>query len=303
MKSLAEPFFLCLVASNPMNAAIKISRLTVEVDSLDTDGQATGIEVESVDDFDLAPLETRELNVRITSATAGSYRMSSVTFLFHDMLPCKQSLKKKGKRLFGTKQERLEAAYAQDTSLDISIGSAAPNIQVDLDALPSILLHGELRSVPVTFTNTGTLRINRLEVLSSVPGFLMLGDSSNLSLAAEQPTVIDLPEGGLPADQQVTVTSTVYGHLVGDSEVLLFFAFQADNATYGSTRMVHLFQVLPSITLAASFAPSLTQANIYDAELSIEHVGESLDISIDAVDLTGKDWEVVGGDLAQIDSS
>jgi hypothetical protein len=54
------------MASNPMNASIKISNLHVQVlDTANSEVPVDGISVEVVDDFELAPLETREVRCRV----------------------------------------------------------------------------------------------------------------------------------------------------------------------------------------------------------------------------------------------
>jgi hypothetical protein len=51
------------MASNPMNASIKISNLTMKIVSAKTgDVVEEGVRVEAVEDFELEPLETREVS-------------------------------------------------------------------------------------------------------------------------------------------------------------------------------------------------------------------------------------------------
>ncbi len=178
-----------------MNASIKISNLSVQVvNFVDPEAHIIGVTVDVMDDFEMAPLETREVRcmlddstliadslvtlvqvyVKVTCSEAGTYRMDAISFLFHGLLPCTQSLQRKGKRLFTTKQERLEPTYAPDNSLDFTIGPPKPNVQVDFDFVPTVLVHGELRHVDITIANTGSMAVRNVRVLPSLGGFLSL---------------------------------------------------------------------------------------------------------------------------------
>jgi hypothetical protein len=42
--------------------------------------------------------------------------------------------------------------------------------------LPSVLVHGELRQVSISITNVGSLPIQDVTVLPSIPGFLTLDE-------------------------------------------------------------------------------------------------------------------------------
>lgn len=114
----------------------------------------------------------QQVYVKVTSSHAGTYRISAISFLFHGLLPCIQSLERKGKRLFTTKQERLEPTYAQDDSLVVTVGQPKPNIQLDFDLVPTVMIHGELRQVDITMTNTGSMAVRDVKMLSSIGGFL-----------------------------------------------------------------------------------------------------------------------------------
>lgn len=111
----------------------------------------------SIEDISLDAREARLISVPITIpppvasssiATADSeVRITAVSFLFNRFFPVLESLSKRGKRLHATKEQRLTASYARDSSLDVFVVPPRPRIRAEWVELPEWLYEGETRKI------------------------------------------------------------------------------------------------------------------------------------------------------------
>lgn len=135
------------------------------------------MQVETIPEVQLAPLESRSISLRVTATSAGRLQPVQVDFSFHNILPCTQSLEKRGKRLFATKQDRLTPTYAKDKSLAIEVRGARPRIQINLELGSEPLYQGEIRKGSLVIVNTGSTTVTSLRMLVSEPGWLRFSGS------------------------------------------------------------------------------------------------------------------------------
>lgn len=113
-----------------------------------------------------------QISLSVKASSIQTLEFTHVTFAFHKLLPCRQSLTRRGKRLHATKAQRLTPTYAPDTSLSVSIRPPRPNLAVSLDALPLALGQGESSTVSIELSNTGGAPLRDLRLLVSDPSVL-----------------------------------------------------------------------------------------------------------------------------------
>ncbi len=162
--------------------------------------------------------EITQLDFSIISRIPGRITLSSINFLFHNMLPCRQLLAKRGKRLFSTKQERLEPSYAKDDSLTIQVISSRPRLCIDWQDPPQHLLEGECHHFGLTLTNKGQNRVTDLEWIAGEDGYITFvsSTSSNRSDDPGKLTVIN----GLTPDAPLLIPGLGNGLDPGQSLTL-----------------------------------------------------------------------------------
>lgn len=107
----------------------------------------------------------------------GAFRLQGISYVLDSSLSCFDDLARRGQRLVHTREQRLEPAYAPDTSLDIAICPPGPRLAIHLDELPKTMLHGETRSATLRVANSGQVGLRHLRMNCSDPSFLCLSRS------------------------------------------------------------------------------------------------------------------------------
>lgn len=158
---VGETLYVELIANNPLNAPIVLENLTVGVEP------AAAVEVQTIDQVALAPYETGAIQLAITPKSQGPFTVANASFTFHRFLPCVESLERKGKRLFATKQQRLKPMYAKDTSLTVHAEATRPRLEIELTGVPGSMLEGELVDAEITLRNKGTLGVENVQLITN----------------------------------------------------------------------------------------------------------------------------------------
>lgn len=197
-----------------------------------------------------------QIYVPIKATSLTSFKFTSVSFRFNDLLPCTESLVKKPKRLNATRNQLVTATYAEDTSLSVIIRSPIPILSISLDELPDNLYAGEARMTSITLTNTGQVALINLKAICSHPSFIIFQQhsssassstlynkqsASNASSTLSSPNYLipntpfqvplatsilsDLPT--LAAGASVTVPVLCRGDAVGNHSIKFLFTFLA----------------------------------------------------------------------------
>ena len=174
--SVGETFEVHLVVRNPLNAQLTLSDIKLNTSEL--------LHIPEITDIDLSPYEARTVIFPVTATQPSTISITSISFMFHRFFPCTQPLGKRGKRLFGTKQQRLTPTYAKDTSLTIEIGASRPRIRALLKGVPDQLYHGETVSCNFIIENTGSLPVESLEMFINEPGMITTTDTPHTDTTA-----------------------------------------------------------------------------------------------------------------------
>jgi len=167
----SETLQLELTATNPLNAPLVLSDLTVTADRPDA------VSITMIPEVTLDPYETRTIEIAITNLIATTFTVTDVSFMYHRFLPCRQSLRRRGKRLHVSKTERLTPTFAADTTLTVDIGDARPQLRAELRDLPMVLYAGEEVDAVLRLTNVGKLAVDDVQLLTNGMGMIRLRDS------------------------------------------------------------------------------------------------------------------------------
>lgn len=124
-------------------------------------------------------VDLSQVHIGITVNRKTSLQVVAINFLFHDMLPCRQSLVKRGSRLASTKQERLEPAYGNDSSLTLKVVDRLPRLEVEVLNGPVELLQGECHDFDIQLQNPGQDPIQDVHWVTNIDGYLVSSDTSS----------------------------------------------------------------------------------------------------------------------------
>lgn len=155
-----ETFHIELVAQNPLNSSLVISDIHL------TSSPANAFTVTTpVSDITLEPYETQVILIPVVVTSPSAVTIDSVNFLFHKFFPCTQSLTRKGKRLYGTKAQRINPTYGKDSTLTVDVGRPRPRLRLDLIAVPEEVYAGEQVEISLQVENTGKVAVDTLQVV------------------------------------------------------------------------------------------------------------------------------------------
>lgn len=164
-----------MLASNPLNAPLILSDITLVLDPADD------VEAETVQDITLDAYEVRPIGISVTAKKTGSISVTAVSFRFHGFLPYSQSLRKRGKRLGATKAHKLQPTYADDRSLTINVQEAIPCLRAEMLDWPQELYEGEEVDVTLRLRNTGSVPVQDLSLRLNELGWLRTRSQKGMS--------------------------------------------------------------------------------------------------------------------------
>lgn len=173
-----------LLARNPINASITISDVALAFTSQDADADFV---VETKARIVLGPMALKSLSLPCTMNREGKFRLSAVTYRLEGLVPCRESLTKRGPRLHATKAQLVTPTYGEDTSLDVSVENAGPILRADITRLPSGVLAGETARSHIKFHNAGVESLHSLRILCSHPSFVALAPSESAPVMIPPP--------------------------------------------------------------------------------------------------------------------
>ncbi|EIW66611.1 hypothetical protein TREMEDRAFT_34792 [Tremella mesenterica DSM 1558] len=241
-----------MVATNPLNAPLIISDLTITTSSID------GLEVSTLPEIILEAYETRSLSIDIKANTPVSFSLKSVEFMFHRLFPCSQSLERKGSRLHSTKEQRLTPTYAKDTSLQVRVEAGRPSVQADFVGLPDVMYAGEVLQVELKIRNTGREVVRDFGIFVGKRLSIRLAgaydpssEMTTLSNHISNPKIVPLCEDDMSPDESRTISLVLTTFDVGMIDVLALLVFASDSGE-SAQRLSAQMEVLPIISVTTS---------------------------------------------------
>ncbi|WVO13310.1 hypothetical protein L204_100923 [Cryptococcus depauperatus] len=277
-----EQFTVELVATNPLNASLIISNLSLAFSPSDCTS------ILSPNSITLDPYETRTISILVTitlPSTTSSIKLVGVSYKFHDFFPCNQTLERKGKRLHTTKNQRVTPTYAQDTSLTLTILPERPRITVELLSLPQEIYTGEQVECILKIKNIGRKSIGALDMIWNEEVIIRKKDTKHNDIVAQAPNYIapnklttiypDTIMGGDEVGILVSLTSFSPSAL----DLFGFLVFEAEDGETGSITVEHRIEIRPLAGLEALIRPIGKETTEYSAVLEVRNIsGETLRI-------------------------
>lgn len=197
----------------------------------------------TADFFDvlLTFLSSIKVSFSIRSSKLCSLQVTGIAFNLSGVVPFTQSLKKQGRRLNATREQRLTPTYAPDRSLLVKVREPKPSLKVRLESSPSDLLVGEEWGGNLILQNVGSVSLRDLRVIVDDSTSLQVlgledqdakqdseGDHLVLrnDLDLDLPRDIELPSGILEAGASIEVPIAIRGVSAGLNETRCLFVFE-----------------------------------------------------------------------------
>ena len=229
--------YVDLVARNPLDVELVLSNLALVSEP--------PLDIPALDEIILQPNESRTISFDITPTESTTFTVTSISYLFHGFFPVTQSLAKRGQRLHSTKAQRLAPTYAQDKSLTIAVGSSRPRLRVELEDLPSQLYQGEVVQGSLILHNTGSVPIDRLEMITTDCGLVVRPtDTTHNDITALMPsttnritqnTPILLSQPPIPSGDTAVVPVTFTALTTGSIDLSGLVIFGEESAAFSAS--------------------------------------------------------------------
>ncbi|WVQ94767.1 hypothetical protein IAU59_001848 [Kwoniella sp. CBS 9459] len=298
---VGEPLSVELVATNPLNAPLVLSDLTVSFDASEED-----VEVETIEEISLEPYETRVISLTVTPGSATTLHLSQVTFLFHRFFPCVQSLGRKGRRLHATKAQKLTPSYAEDTSLTVHVTPSRAILGVELIDIPETVYAGEEVEGSIRVVNRGKVGVQDLEMMWSHYGVVRrrASDITHLDTQDHIPNIIRpnssvrLHPDTISPGTEVTIPIVLCAQQSGPLDLLglIVFSKADDDDAVASSSLALYLQVNPVLVTRATIQLSGSESG--QGMVVLETMNASSEtVRIESVSGISAVWKVDGADL------
>ncbi|KAL7285211.1 hypothetical protein ACG7TL_000304 [Trametes sanguinea] len=315
--AIDETFWVDLVLRNPLDVEVSLSGLTVSVresSSKDAESNPDFVEVEELDDIVLGAKDTRTIPVAVTCKRPASLVVTHVLYEFFSLLPAKESLAVRGRRLNDTPVQRQGKVYAPDVLIKVEVEEAGQRLHAHfVDDRHLVLAQGEYKHQLLWLTNSGTRPISELWVLageedelwidgtesqeasSSSPPKTEVLQSSN-SLAPRSPYRISLeaihsaPQ--LAPGEAIQLPFILHAAHHGEQDLCMLFVFREnEGAQFHCARVTRRYEVKPILNVSASARPSASPDQMYILNLEVENITGASNVEVKQISTMSASWE------------
>ncbi|KAJ7706314.1 ER-golgi trafficking TRAPP I complex 85 kDa subunit-domain-containing protein [Mycena rosella] len=311
-----ETFYVDLVLRNPLDAEVNLSNVTVVVQDSHSETASTSqsfLEVEVVEDVTLGPRESRTIPIGVKSSRPTSLTITHAAYDFLTLLPGKESLASRGRRLQNTPAQRQHPTYAPEVLHKVDIVEATHKLLVNfVDDQGPILGEGENKYWRLWFANRGTKAIGEVWMVAGGDDEIWVGtdpndDESNASPATEisrshnsltvqEPYRIPMIGGEGSTSLQPGGTSEVsvmiHASRIGEQELSLLFVYREnDTDSFHSMRVTRSYDVRPILDITASASPCHSPDYLFLMNVELENVSGSHSIHLEQVTTLSPTWK------------
>ncbi|TCD62768.1 hypothetical protein EIP91_006412 [Steccherinum ochraceum] len=315
-----ETFWVDLAIRNPLEVDVTLSALTIllrDASSPETSDRLDFVEVEVVDDIQLGSREARTIPIGIRSSRPASLVLTHITYNFLGLLPAKETLATRGRRLQDTPQQRQNKVYAPDIMLNVQVEDALQRVQANfVDDRHLLLAEGECKRMTVKLLNSGKNPISELWIIGGPEDELWVDDdkspgpsaqitpsepefmTSTNSLAPREPHRVLIENlhssSTLESGESVDLSLILHTTLAGEHNLCLLLAYrEASGQAFYSTRLVRQYEVRPILTVTPSVQPFQTSEHEYVIDLSVVNKTTSSSIRITQATMMSQSWTTI----------
>ncbi|KAI9460993.1 ER-golgi trafficking TRAPP I complex 85 kDa subunit-domain-containing protein [Lactarius psammicola] len=310
--SVNEAFWVDLVVHNPFNSEVNLSDLTVVVagppDSPDWTPDL--IDVEVLDEIVLDPRETRTIPLSILAKRPMTLQITDVSYSFLSLLPAKESLVMRGRRLQDTPFQRQNKVYAPDVVVKVEVEDATQRLSAEFfDDNRLVLYHGERKQMRIWLSNVGTQAIGDIWLIGGHEDEFWVEESggqgavsalasetfiSDNSLLPRTPYRIPFPSTenlSLSPGANFEVPFVLHANKLGEQELCLLFTFrEGEGPSFHCVRLARFFEVRPLLSASLTFGPGQRLESLFTSCLEVRNVSASTAVTVSQVITLSPTW-------------
>ncbi|KAH7104622.1 ER-golgi trafficking TRAPP I complex 85 kDa subunit-domain-containing protein [Auriculariales sp. MPI-PUGE-AT-0066] len=305
---IGERFWVDVALQNPLPVEIVMTKVRIHVETAE---KAQRPDVETLDEIILAPKESRTVSVAVIAHHASKLRLTHLTYSFLSLLPMRESLARRGKRLDATPAQRQTPTYTPDTVLTVDVGNDAPRLDVSWTAVSRehdfayihqpgphalSLARGEVHATSLAFANVGAKPVTELWLArtmdSAVVALGRLDDnewqeviSSHSTLESPEPQQISLEQchssPKLQPGESCLVPIVISPPELGAVNVCIVALFRENSTSaFRCTRIHRSIAVHDVVETFVSAAPRANADGSFVLNLELENKGgDSVEIT------------------------
>lgn len=303
--AVGEPFWIEVELRNPLNTEITLSNFTLRVKDAATENESPeGVTIEVIDEITLHSKETRSMSITITSTKPLGLTITHASFNFLSILPCSESLSRRGPRLHTTPAQRQKPTYGPDIQTKVTVEKADRLLLANFVEEGQLdFIQGERKQLRLWFSNVGSKPIDELWLLTSNEDHVWVG-SENVDEAAASienihssnrirslmPQMIPLKETLAP-DDNVQIPVLFHANLTGERELCLLVIYrETSNDSFHSIRINQAYEVRPLLSVSLLTRPSSIGDEMFTLDVSLSNLTDSTPFEITQLSVLSPSW-------------
>jgi len=170
-----ELFWIDLKLSNPLDVDVTLTNLTLVVQDTVLNSTVDFVEVESIKEVLLHAKESTVIPISLKSTRPAKLGVTHAVYDFLSLMPTKESLARRGRRLHDTLLERQSRAYAPDAFMNIEVLPSDHRLTIKFATEHLRLMQGENCSLQVSLLNSGSNPIGEIWMIAGAEDDVWVG--------------------------------------------------------------------------------------------------------------------------------
>ncbi|KAG9314249.1 ER-golgi trafficking TRAPP I complex 85 kDa subunit-domain-containing protein [Chiua virens] len=307
--AVGEPFWVDVALQNPFDTEVILTDLVLVVEGRDKDTLWINehVTIEHIQEVVLHSKESRMVSIAVKASQAVSLTIPSITYNFLGLLPARETLARRGRRLQDTPQQRQTVSYAPDILIRIDVEEASQELAVSFEDNGLLVLNeGEHRKMKVWMTNAGHKSIGELWLVSGQEDQMWLQSGAHESLSVVAGSTETLNTGNklsswspnaIPIDKELLSSDSTFVTLtwrpchIGSQQLCLLFIYrETGGRAFHCTRVTRTYHVDPSLGLSATSSPNSSIDHAFYVNLGIFNTS-SQSLRVSQVTAISPTWE------------
>ncbi|CAG8579158.1 12018_t:CDS:10 [Diversispora eburnea] len=341
--AIGEPFFVQFMIQNPMQIPININDMTLEYEFVPIPkseetfsdlNNSSNSKIDATNNFEFQLLKFEEFDIETLPEISlegsekkmqGTIKVLGLKYVLNSLIRGIKKFEKCGKRLNQTREQLTNVVYAQDRSLELTVTSPMPLLEVAFHSFPEMLLSGEVSQVFLEINNKGQRGLTDLRVKMSHPSFFCIGNADMLeqkaygndSVEEKEPITekfstknkiynssikdISLPlqedaKQSLAPGKTTLIPIWIRGDRIGKHMFRFLFTYVSEKndsaMRFRSLRYSKTIQVLPSLKINAFTRPSTCGLNEFILGIEIENLQTSAEFQVAQLSSISPSWTI-----------
>ncbi|KAF9244569.1 ER-golgi trafficking TRAPP I complex 85 kDa subunit-domain-containing protein [Melanogaster broomeanus] len=277
--TVGETFWIDVALRNPLDTEVTLANLTpvLEAKNRYASWIEENIDIESFEEITLRTKESRMVSISVKSSQAASLTFTGITYDFLGLLPTRESLARRGRRLQDTPQQRQTVMYAPDILIKLDVEEASQELAVSLaNNEPLVLTDGECKQMKLWMSNPGSRTIGEIWLLGGPEDQIWVESSENESREFSSGSETRVAAGStetLCIDNKLPSWSPLRIPL--NEELSPSETTTTASRTFHCTRVTRSYQVNPSLEISATASPSPSTNHAFLVNLEVSNLASN----------------------------